>query len=43
MVPVQFFTDTYEISAWGTDGSCYGCGTLLTVCTPSDVARVTEE
>ena len=36
-VPVLFDPDTYEISAYGTEAECYGCGTLVTACTPVDV------
>lgn len=43
MVPVTFDAETYEPAAWGTDGSCFGCGAKLTVCTPVDtVANILE-
>lgn len=35
-VPVTFDGETYEIAAWGTEASCFGCGTLVTACTPVD-------
>lgn len=35
-VPVMFDAETYEVAAWGTEGECYSCGTVLTVCTPVD-------
>lgn len=35
-VPMQFDEDTYDVAAWGTQGECYSCGSLVTVCTPTD-------
>lgn len=40
MVPVMFDTEDYEIAAWGTEASCFGCGALVTACTPVDVPSV---
>lgn len=36
MVPMTFDPETYDVAAWGTEGSCFGCGSRLTVCTPVD-------
>jgi hypothetical protein len=35
-VPVMFDPVTYEIAAWGTEASCFSCGTLVTACCPVD-------
>ena len=35
-IPATFDGETYEISAWGTEATCFGCGALLTACTPAD-------
>jgi hypothetical protein len=35
-VPLQFDPETYEIIAWGLEASCFGCGALVTACTPVD-------
>ena len=40
---VMFDPETYDISAWGMDGECYSCGTLLTVCCPVDSMMEKEE
>lgn len=43
LLPVIFDDETYDIAAWGTEGSCYSCGTQVTVCTPADIrARLDE-
>lgn len=35
-VPMMFDEDTYDVAGWGTEGECYSCGSLVTVCTPVD-------
>ena len=35
-VPMIFDDETYDIAAWGLEGECFSCGTLVTVCTPVD-------
>jgi hypothetical protein len=35
-IPVVFDVETYEMAAWGLEGSCFSCGTLVTVCCPVD-------
>lgn len=35
-VPMMFDEDTYDVAAWSTEGECYSCGSLITVCTPVD-------
>jgi len=38
-VVVVFDKDTYEMDAWGLDGECFSCGTLLTVVCPVDAVE----
>jgi len=42
-IAAMFDPETYDIAAWGTDGECYSCGTLLTVCCPVDSLVEEEE
>jgi hypothetical protein len=42
LVPMIFDDETYDVAAWGTSGTCMGCGAELTVCTPVDVREVVE-
>lgn len=42
-VPIIFDDDTYEVSAWGTEGECFSCGTKVTVATPADKEMEGEE
>lgn len=43
LVVAIFDDETYDIAAWGLDGECYSCGTLLTVCCPVDSLSEKEE
>lgn len=42
LVPVKFDQETYEVVAWGTEGKCLNCETLLTACTPVDAEKIND-
>lgn len=35
-VPMIFDDETYDVAAWGLEGECMSCGTLVTICCPTD-------
>jgi hypothetical protein len=43
LVPMLFDEETYDVAAWGTEGTCYSCGTKVTVCTPLDAEGLGED